>query len=147
MEKQNQILSPFPLLPFKTTLNGNFSPRQKPLNIHAQPGVTARIHICKGHIISWSISARSAQTSLFSSLTDTYIKHYFFSLPQPLWRSKGQKQCEIMSLLREGLWPHVLGELVKSSFLTRQSRRGLESRRGVSSSSPLFRPNRHAVPP
>lgn len=77
--------------------------RQKPLNIHTQPSITARIHISKGHIISGSISARSSQISLFSFLTDTYIKHYFFSLPQPLRRSKGQKQCEIMSLLRGGL--------------------------------------------
>lgn len=94
----------FSLLPSEVTLSIHLSFRDKASEYSCgQLSITARIHTGKSHIISRCIIIPPSQRSLSSSLTETHIKHPFF-LPLPPRRSKEQKQCELMSLLSEGLY-------------------------------------------
>lgn len=96
-------LEPCPLMSSKVTLSIDLPSRNKESEYSCRrPSITARIHISKGHIISRSVIALPSQRPLYNSLTETHQTS--LSLPPPPRRSKGQKQCEIMSLLSEGLW-------------------------------------------
>lgn len=113
----------------------------KLLHIHADELALMWGSISKYHIISVSIILPS---KTFLKLFNRDTHQTSFSLPPLLEKDKGQKQCEIMSLLSEKLYPlYFETTCVKPGFMRRQPRRVLEGRQGVSSIRPLCSPGCH----
>lgn len=77
------------------------------------------------------------------SFAETHIKH-LFPLPTLLTKDRGQKLCEIMSLLSEQLCPPCSETtFAMPGFMCRRYRRALEGRQGISPIRPLSSPGCH----